>query len=178
MSTKQNQGYILAYTIVIIGVILVVVGLISSTVNNELIASRLESESVKAFYAADTGIECIRYHEAVVQKYTGSGSQVIDCGLGAGSRFTIEGADCHNATVLGASTTVYPPTTITGFTNGACAEISVKIIRTPTGSYILDENDVSVPEFDCKVEIISKGRNSCDAGVGVKKIERTRWENM
>ena len=60
---EKQKGFILVYTLIMVGIISIIIGIISNSILGEIRISRDESESLKAFYAADTGIECVRYYQ-------------------------------------------------------------------------------------------------------------------
>lgn len=163
---EKQKGFILIYTLIIVGIIAVVVGIISNSILGELQISRDESESLKAFYAADTGIECIRYYQDNFKAFNKTTAQ-SDYNCGVGDDFTVgfnpPQADCSGGEY------VYD-FTLDGFSNGSCANVKVTVIpRT-----IMVEG---VPIEVCDLMVISVGRNSCSAS-GAILVERIRWEDM
>lgn len=151
---NYNQAFVLFYTLVLVSVFLVI---ITTTVNSaitEFRASSDEVESLKAFYAADTAIECVRYY----QEKTGAFNSTVpaasyNCGVGMTGSVGGPGG-----------TTCVPLTrnfTLNGFSNGACVEVKVTTDQDP-------EDDTL-----CTMQVQAKGKNTCGSGASV---ERTRWE--
>lgn len=161
---QHTNGFILIYTLILISVILGIVGLNFSRSLSEVFASRNQDQSMKAFYAADTGIECVRYWHGNFNVFdTTEPAQSYSCGVG--NPFTA-GTDPPTSTCEAHTYTF----TLRGFSNGACADVKVttipRIIK-------VNGEDVTV----CSLSVISNGRNSCSAS-GNNLIERTRWEDM
>lgn len=161
---QKEKGFILIYTIIMISAILVVVGTTFSSILSEVRISRDESESLKSFYAADTGIECIRYYQNNFQAFNPTTDQATyNCGIGASfvAGFNPPEAECINHTY---------DIVIDGFSNGACAIVEV----TSVPRTIMIEGS---PVVVCDLRVISNGRNSC-AATGAALVERTRWEDI
>ncbi|HVS79847.1 MAG TPA: pilus assembly PilX N-terminal domain-containing protein [Candidatus Paceibacterota bacterium] len=160
---RVSAGFMLVYTVLILSIMLIVGGIFVNTVVKEVGMSRDESESLKAFYAADSGVECVRYFK---NKYDAFNTQVpqstYDCGIG--SSFTAGGN---------------PPTSqctekeytfqVGGFTSGACMNITVDMTpRTIT----VNGNPVIV----CDTNVIADGMNTCNLSSAT--VERSRWETL
>jgi Tfp pilus assembly protein PilX len=161
---RKSAGFILIYTVIIAGVIAIIIGVTFNSVLGELRISIDESESLKAFYAADSGIECVRFLQNNFQAFdTTTEENVYNCGVGdnftAGFSPPTEECVAH----------IYN-FTLDGFSNGSCANVEVTV--TPR-TIIVEGNPVDV----CDLRVISTGRNSCSA-LGSKLVERTRWEDM
>ena len=160
---KTAGGFILVYTVLILSIIMLTGGIFINTVIKEISISRDQAESLKAFYAADSALECVRYYHNKNAFNTQTPQQSYSCGVG--SPFSAGGnpptQDCTS------TTTTF---TIDGFANGACADVTVETIATTTifgGS----------PKIICTTHAISNGKNSCTAPAN-KLVERTRWETM
>lgn len=79
-----TSGFILIYTLLFMSVLLVVFGTILNSSVNELRASGDEVESLKAFYAADTAIECVRYYQEKKGAFnTTAPATQYNCGVGS-----------------------------------------------------------------------------------------------
>lgn len=147
-----------------VSAILVVVSTTFSSILSEVKISRDESESLKSFYAADTGIECVRYYQNNFQAFNPTTAQATyNCGVGADfvAGFNPPETECVDHTYN---------ITLEGFSNGACAIIEVTAIpRTIMVG--------GLPVVVCDLRLISNGRNSCSA-TGAALVERTRWEDI
>jgi hypothetical protein len=157
----MNQGFVLIYTILLIDVILIITSITFTAVQVDIRNSRDVLESMKAYYAADTGIECVKYYQKNFQVFdTSKPATTYSCGVGS---FT-----------AGAGTTVcetreYPQFRL-NLPNGACTIVQVK-----TTQRTININGVPTPI--CDYLVISNGRNSCTATLKTL-TERTRWENL
>lgn len=161
---KKHQGFVLVYTVLILSVMLVIGGIFADTVMKEISISRDEAESLKAFYAADAGIECMRFYSNNFDAFNTKMPQgTYSCGVGAAFQ-----AGGNPPTANCEARTYNIP--ITGFTNGSCTQVTVKTIPR---TVVLG----GVPRVVCSIEVVSNGRNTCAAGA-TKVVERTRWENM
>lgn len=141
---EQKKGFVLLIVIVLISAVLVVGLSIFDIILRELLFSSLGRESLKAFYAADSGAECARYLD-LEKNYFDSESY--------------GGEKCADNDIFGvmdsASTTIF---TI-NFNNGACAEVFV------------NKNSETIPT-GYKIIIRSRGYNmDCDSD-SPKKVER------
>ena len=164
MPKTQQKGFILIYTLLIAAVIAVVIGITIASAMTELRISRDEVESLKAFYAADTGIECVRFYQNNYQAFdTTSPRRKYNCGVGedfwAGVSPPTDECEEHTYNF-----------SLEGFSNGSCADVTVQII--PQTIYI-DGSPVKV----CRAKVTANGKNSCSA-TGSNLVERTRWEDM
>lgn len=159
----KKQGFILVYTVLVLSLMLIVGGIFADTVLKEIAISRDEAESLKAFYAADAGVECMRYLKNTHDAFNTSKPR-INMSCGVGPAFPTGGnpqtAACTDATYN---------ITLSGFSNGSCAVITVN-----SKARVIDV--AGVPTTICDAEIISSGRNRCSGGG--KLVERTRWENI
>ncbi|MBI2023684.1 hypothetical protein HYT01_03945 [Candidatus Giovannonibacteria bacterium] len=160
----MKKGFVLIYTVIILGILLIIVGVGFSAVFSETFVSRDDRESIKAYYAADTGLECARYFSRNFQAFdVTSPQQTYDCGVGtfqAGlnpPRAQCDAAQTYNFT-------------LNGFSNGACAEVEVDV--TPVSMTVQSQQ-----VWICKIRVTSNGNNSCTA-TGKNLVERTRWQDM
>lgn len=162
MKFKNKNGFILIYTIILVSIVLVIVILNFNQSYSEIYSSRNAEESVKALYAAQTGLECVRYWHTNYRVFdTSKPPTDYSCGIGPAFRAGRGDSVCQNDSYL------FP---ITGFSNGACTEVSVK-----TTAYTIMVG--TTPQTFCTISVVSTGRNSCSA-VGSKKVERVLLENM
>ncbi|MDP2668716.1 MAG: hypothetical protein Q8P07_02680 [bacterium] len=159
----KKKGFILIYTVLLVSIVLVIVILNFSQSLSEIYSARTAEESVKAFYASATGLECVRFWHTFYQAFDTSKSPAnYGCGIGANFSAGLSTPVCQDHT--------YPVIKLTGFANGACAEVSVK---TKAHTAVVD----GVPVTYCTLSVISTGKNSCSA-VGTKKVERILLEEM
>lgn len=163
---KQNQssGFILLFTVIIVTILLITVLGIASVASNQIRFVRDEFESAKALYAADTGIECVRFYQAQFNAFDShQAPQTINCGVGTLQAGDTAGSDCFDKT--------YAPVLMNGFSNGACVEVSVAVTsRTINVGGILRRV--------CDVYVQSSGYNKCPGPGVTNLIERTRWETL
>lgn len=157
----MKQGFVLIYTVLIMSFILVITGVTFSAVEIDIRKSRESLESVKAYYAADTGIECARYFQRNYQVFDPKKAPATySCGVGS---FTAgrSASGCINYT--------YPQFTL-NFSNGSCTIVQVQSIqRTIIEGGVLKQV--------CDYLVVSNGRSTCGP-TNRKVTERTRWENL
>ncbi|MFA7192019.1 MAG: hypothetical protein WC089_01830 [Candidatus Paceibacterota bacterium] len=85
---KNQKGYAILYTVVIISIIMTIAIGLSNAVNKQLILSSVARDSQSAFYQADTAIECALYIQFKNPGYVAG--KDFDCGLKAdGSDVTL-----------------------------------------------------------------------------------------
>jgi hypothetical protein len=76
-----KKGFILVYTVLIITALLVIMGIVVDAVFNESRITQDEAETLKAFYAANTGLECARYWHLEAQAFdTSTMEKTYECG--------------------------------------------------------------------------------------------------
>jgi type II secretory pathway pseudopilin PulG len=169
---EKIKGFTLLYTVIIVSIIAVVTGIIAGSILKEIRVSRDEGESLKAFYAADSGIECVKFYQDNYQALDPrSPSQTYTCS--SGDTFTAGGQNINGDECIDESNPGNPINynfTLHNFTNGACTEIDITI--TPETIYVAGE-----PYYVCRYYMESAGKNDCSAP-GSKLVERTRWETM
>lgn len=159
-----NKGFILFYVSIIGGTIAIIISIFAATALNETKISRDEAESLKAFYAADSGIECVKYYQNNNYAFNPTTPEAsYSCGIGSGfiAGFNPPAAQCVDHTYN---------FTIGNFSNGSCAEIEVTV--TPRTIYVGGN-----PIIVCSVSVVSNGKNSCNA-TKPYLVERTRWEDL
>lgn len=61
--TKRNNGFVALFTVLIAAVILAMAVGISNIALKQIVLSSSATEANKSFYAADSGIECVLYHD-------------------------------------------------------------------------------------------------------------------
>lgn len=173
---SQKKGFILVYTVLILAIMVIISGIFIEAVLKEVSISRDESESLKAFYAADSAIECARYYHAKYDAFdTMKPEATYNCGVGAsfkagGDPATSSGNPASRSGTTAQCVSDTRTFTINGFSNGSCAIVTVNISPrriTVDGS----------PYDVCDVEVISNGRNRCGSGTS-KLVERARWETI
>ncbi|MDP2668720.1 MAG: hypothetical protein Q8P07_02700 [bacterium] len=161
---KKKDGFILIYTIIFISVILGIIILISGQSFSEIYSARYENQSMRVLYAADSGIECVRYwHQNYHIFDTSKPQQPYSCGIG--EPFLAGG----NPPTSVCEATVYN-FRLEGFASGACVDVQVTTV--PQTALIN-----GIPITVCSLIVVSSGKNSCTAS-GVNLVERTRWEDM
>jgi Tfp pilus assembly protein PilX len=78
-NNKQKQGFALLLAVIAISVVLAVGLGIFGIIFREIKLSSLNRESQMAFYAADTGIECIYYWDLKMQTISTTTPSSINC---------------------------------------------------------------------------------------------------
>lgn len=162
--SKKQKGFTLLYAVLLVSVVAVITGVIIGSIIKEVRISRDESDSLKAFYAADSGIECVRFYQYNYLAFdTDQPVTTRNCGIGAdfqSGRGGPAGSDCVATTYN---------FTLDGFSNGSCANVTVE--TEPITVYVL-----GTPYVFCTLHVTSEGKSDCSGGVGT--VERTRWEDM
>lgn len=70
---KDSRGYAIIFSVVVIGVVVMVTLAVSSLVQKELELSSIGQKSMEAFFAADAGIECALYWDISQRSYDAFG---------------------------------------------------------------------------------------------------------
>lgn len=159
-----HTGFVLIYTVLLMGIILLVAGVAFDSVFSGIQASKLHAESLKAFYTADAGIECVRYFQNYFQAFdTTIPEDVYNCGVGDDFR---AGGNPPTSECVEKVYTFR----LEGFSNGACTDVRV---TTVPRTILIGGSPVVV----CDLQVLSNGKNSCSAS-GANIVERTRWEDI
>jgi hypothetical protein len=162
---NKQGGFILFYTVIIISVVLVTAGIFVETVLKEAHIARDEMESLKAFYAADAGIECARFLQSELDAFDTTRSRSSSFCWGS-----VDSKVTYGANPVSPQCTAHEyHYELGGFDNQACVEMTVEV--TPR-EITAGGNTFTV----CDALVVSSGKNSCAAGADV--VERTRWEDM
>jgi Tfp pilus assembly protein PilX len=172
-NNDMNKGFVLIYALVFTGVTLSIITVGVSTVLFETRAARNESESVKAFYAADTAIECMRFFQNNYRYFDPPNSGNINCGVPVVDHLQTFNTDSIQ-TDVDSNNDGTPEYSTYSFTiqipaNSACARITAT--ARPRSLMV-----GTVPTTVYDLEVVANGRNRC-SGTG-QVVERTRWENM
>jgi len=149
MMTKEKdnnkKGFVVIMVVLLLSVILIVGLGVFDIVLREILISNMGSESQKAFYAADSGAECVQYWQKK-NAFVSGAPFAIKC-----SAISISGQ-----MTPGSPSAATPPIKI-NFTNGSCVEVRLTI------------EDPSL-EFDTL--IVARGYNiGCDSS-SPKKVQR------
>ncbi len=107
--TNNKNGFTLLLAVLITSIILGMSVGISVFIIRELLISSTGRESQKAFFAADSGVECALYWDLKQNAFATSSTQVISC---AGVSPTVGGVSGISEFDL-------------AFTNGACSHVKV-----------------------------------------------------
>lgn len=154
-----NTGFVLIYVVIISVIMATMVGIMVHSALTETSVSRDAGETVKAFFAADSGIECARFLQASYQAFDStSPTDTYDCGLGPAFDAGSGDPTCQERTYT---------FILDEFSNGTCAKIEARSV--PMVVFI-EGNPVTI----CTIQVFSEGKNSCDDPT----VEITRWENM
>ena len=122
----MNRGIALLFTLLIIGVAISLSIGVFNIILGELEIGEGARESHRAFYAADSGIECILYWDLKEQAFVFDKEKAINC-VGSSPAFTRS-----SQTVDGKTATVYQSTASFTLANGAC--VSLTVIKFSDGS--------------------------------------------
>lgn len=164
---KKNKGFIILISVIVVSVILTLsIGILNITLR-ELILANIEKESLKAFYAADAGVDCVFHHDVL-------SPNTYSSPLSPSSKWPLDGTtvDC-----MGASLHVGPYGTAgytdTGYTivgdehvtylgniaigNGTCATVLIRKKRETA--------------FEESTVIEARGYNTCDTN-HPRRVER------
>ena len=172
----MRQGFSLVYTLLITSVILIIVSLAFKGGIFETLTARTGAESLKAFYAADTGIECVRFYQTYYRAFNTTVSQAsYDCdGPTGGSPSFLAGGNPSDQPAASSECVEVPggyDFQITDFSNDTCVEIHIDVIPR---SITIGAGTTKV----CDFRVVSTGRNYPCGVTGSNLIERVRWENM
>lgn len=164
----NDGGFALVYTVLIITILLITVSGIFSFVINQVKTVRDESEAAKAQYAADAGLECVRYYQSINRAFdTTQPRTTVDCGGGD----TITAGLPSPSVDCTAFIYTDPPLDMTiNFPNGSCTVL--KITVTPR---LQDVHGVT--QQVCELFIESMGKNLCSASPQ-NLVQQTRHETM
>lgn len=154
----------LLYTLLIMSVTLVLVGIVADSSIHEFRFSGDELRSLSAFYASDTGIECIRYWQMTSNAFDPRKPVAnYECGFGE----TISaGASSGDTNCAESGTVTYSymgVNAIGGFNGGTsapCTEVTVTVSPAAAGA--------------CTISIRSAGKNDCSGAANA--VQRSRWE--
>lgn len=122
----MNRGIALLFTLLIIGVAISLSIGIFNIILGELEIGEGARESTRAFYAADSGAECILYWDLKEHAFVFDNEKAITC-ISANPLFTRS-----SQTVDGKAATVYQATVPMTLTNDAC--VSLTVIKFTDGS--------------------------------------------
>lgn len=78
INKKRDSGYILAFTLVIISILLLVSLSVSRIIAKEMFFSKLAEMSKTTYFAADSGIECARYLDSNFKDLTIGTSLILN----------------------------------------------------------------------------------------------------
>lgn len=121
---KNQEGFILLLVILLISVILVIGLGVFDIVLREILISGIGRESQKAFYAADSALECARYWE-----------RRTPSAFNAGLPFMIYcNGDLINGDMTSGSPSINAELIEVNFDNGSCALVRIMTGIPPSGS--------------------------------------------
>jgi hypothetical protein len=158
--TQKKNGFTILFAVIVSALVLAIGISIANIVMKQLRIASLGRESQIAFYAADSGSECVMYYDLIEQAFgTSSESNAsflaptIDCfGQEAVVIFDLE-----DATLTSATSTIDIRDTTSS--TGLCATVQI-------GKHDLDGDG-----YSDKTIILSRGYNRCD-GVTNNLLER------
>lgn len=156
--TNNQKGFVALFTVLIVSVILAMAIGIASISLKEIVLSSSATEGSKAFYAADSGIECALYYDRVNPAQGAFFNGNFRCnGNVPGGPF----AGGATSDPDGESPETYIFEIPFGAQNELCADITLK-------------RQVSIPGQFYRTLIESKGSNfPCDEDTNPKKVERS-----
>ena len=154
-NVKPLRGFTLLIAVMVSGVLLSIGLAIYNIVSKQIILSSAGRESQFAFFAADTGVECVLYWDSNYDAFSSSSVQVISCG---GSR-PIDPTTIIKTYDQNPSHTMTTTTTQFSFSMGAALAnpcVDVKVVRT---------------EGPTRTTVESLGHNTCVL-TNPRRIER------
>lgn len=122
----MNHGIALLFTLLIIGVAISLSTGVFNIILGELKIGEGARESMRAFFAADSGVECILYWDLKEQAFVFDKEKTITC-MGSSPSFSRS-----SQTINGKAAIVYQSTAPFALTNGAC--VSLTVIKFSDGS--------------------------------------------
>lgn len=122
----MNHGIALLFTLLIIGVAISLSVGVFNIILGELKIGEGARESMRAFFAADSGVECILYWDLKESAFVFDKEKAITC-VGSSPSFTRS-----SQTVDGKAATVYQSPASFTLANGAC--VSLTVIKFSDGS--------------------------------------------
>ncbi len=107
-NTKNNQGFVLLYTVLIASIILAIALGIANISYQEVVLSSSAKDGNIAFFAADTGAECALYWDLNKRIFENSNNASISCAssnisAAVGAQFNLDlnnGANCAKVTIF------------------------------------------------------------------------------
>ena len=98
MKNNNQGGYAILFSVVVVGIILVIAFGLSNITYKQLVLSSLAKESQTAFYQADLASECGLYHDWYLDSFTPVDPEIspvysVSCG---GRNFDVEYSDCFD----------------------------------------------------------------------------------
>lgn len=153
---KKDKGFVALFTVLLVSVILAMAVGIASISLKEIVLSSSASEGNKAFYAADSGIECALYFDKI-NPVPGTLLQSLVCN--GNTYVEVEGSPDFGPTSNSFTDEVYNFAIPFGENDELCADIQV-------------ERAIIGEVFSTRIE--SKGSNvACDDDSNPKKVERS-----
>ncbi len=155
---SKQSGFVALFTVLLVSVILAMAIGIASISLKEIVLSSSASEGSKAFYAADSGIECALFYDRQNATPGGFFSGDFECN-GSSPQGPLAGAPTPDPD--GESPETYIFEIPFGENGELCADITLK-------------RQVSIPGEFYTTMIESKGSNvACDEDTNPKKVERS-----
>lgn len=102
---KNESGYILAFTLVVVAVLLLISISITRIIAKEMYFSRLVDNNRVAYFAADSGLECAQYIDNKLRDNTTGISIILNAVLGTNPKYEFEQNILNN--VFNSTSTVY-----------------------------------------------------------------------
>jgi len=153
LSTKR--GFILAFSVLISGLVLTMGLGIFNIALKELILSSASRDSQLAFYAADTGTECALYWDIKKSSFATTSLPTASGIFCLGSDVT--GLPQWNTSFMGSP----------GLETGSITNFRINFYESPACADIMITKDFTIPE----TVIESRGYNTCDVD-STKRLER------
>ncbi len=114
---KDNRGYTLLFAVLVSSLVLAVGISILTISKKEFLLSSAARESVYAFYAADTGLECAVYWDSKGKFATSTLATLVSCGDASGQPIVL------NSDIYGPYTTIFH---VKNSDNRSCAIVSIR----------------------------------------------------
>ena len=157
---QKNRGFTVLFAVVVSALILAIGISIANITLKQIRISSLGRESQIAFYAADSGSECVLYYDLVEESFGTSSSSNVP------PTYTIE---CFGEEAV----VSFDPT---GTADSRHATSSISIEDTSSATHLcatveIGKHDTNNDNFSDKTIILSRGYNIC-AGDSTRLLER------
>lgn len=161
--SKKEGGYMLIYSVLVVSAMLLFTAVLLRSTLSEFEVAQNANESIKAFSAAESAIECAQYWHARDRYFdTTSPVRAISCDTSNSNTSVSVGGPTPSGDPCTPRT--YPEFVVGPFANGSCARVVVDVQPIAYG----DANAY------CFINVRAQGLNDC----ANPTIERVVWGSM